>query len=142
MLSSRNVCIHLKVDHLAILMPVHHHPPLRCGNAPLLVVPSLGSPPHRSGVFGMRTAVVACMQVLAEGSGRWLVTIWVVLEHSIALAALLIWLVIPSVPAEVQEALDRVQFQRDREVLTHRHNERLRIVSKARSATVGPVEMG
>eukprot|EP00892_Ulva_mutabilis_P012367 jgi/Ulvmu1/9502/UM052_0075.1 len=73
-------------------------------------------------------------KVVAEGSGRWLVTIWVVLEHSLALVALLLWLAIPSVPASVQEATERVQFRQQRDADEKRHEARRRIAADTRAA--------
>lgn len=80
------------------------------------------------------TKAAVAVQVIAEGSGRWLVTIWVVLEHSLALLALLLWLVIPSTPAAVQEATERVQFLQQRDADAKRHAARQRIAADTRAA--------
>lgn len=76
----------------------------------------------------------ASVQVVAEGSGKWLVTIWVVLEHSLVLAALLLWLAIPDVPASVQEAKGRVQFEQHRDAESKRHAARLKVAGETRAA--------
>lgn len=72
--------------------------------------------------------------MVAEGSGRWLVTIWVVLEHSLALAALLLWLAIPDVPATAQEAQARVQYEQQRDADAKRHAARQRIAGETGAA--------
>lgn len=74
------------------------------------------------------------VQVVADGSGRWLVTIWVVLEHSLALVALLLWLLIPDVPASVQEAKEQVQYQQQRDARAKRHAARERIAAETGAA--------
>lgn len=61
-------------------------------------------------------------------------TIWVVLEHSLALAALLLWLAIPDVPPSVQEAKDRVQYEQQRDADARRHAARLRVAGETTAA--------
>ena len=72
------------------------------------------------------------MQVVAEGSGRWLVTIVIVLEHALLLVALLLWFGIPSEPEEVQVAIARRKFLDGEESEKAKHEARLRSVRSAK----------
>jgi hypothetical protein len=82
-------------------------------------------------------AALTCgaVQVLIEGSGRWLVAVWALAEHGLVLVALLLAAVIPDQPEAVEVALARKFWLDERKAHEQRHRERVRLVAHRRSAS-------
>ena len=68
------------------------------------------------------------LQVVAEGAGRWLVTIVIVIEHVLVLVALLLWFGIPNEPEQVRIAVARRAYLDNRDSERARHAARLSAV--------------
>ena len=75
------------------------------------------------------------MQVLTEGSGRWLVAVWALAEHALVLVAVVLHAVIPSTPESVTVAVERKQWLEQRTVHEKRHLDRVALVAQARRAS-------
>lgn len=79
------------------------------------------------------------MQVLQEGSGRWLVAVWALTEHALVLIAVVLYAVIPSVPEDVQDALARKRWLEVKTAQAQRHDARIALVAHAKSQLPGGI---
>lgn len=77
----------------------------------------------------------ACMQVLADGSGRWLVAVWALAEHALVLVAVVLYAIIPSTPESVTVAVARKQWLEQKTAHEKRHRDRCSLVALARTAS-------
>ena len=66
------------------------------------------------------------MQVLAAGSGRYLVGTIMVLEHVMGLMCMLVWFCIPGEPVHVREARARRRYIEGAQAEDAKHSQRLR----------------